>query len=100
MRLTTDPLLIIDFFLWRTKSEFAISNHYDRHCVWDEVVQNKRLNKYNHTAIDEQFMFYRSDGLKKFDPSDPNSPLPSCELINHSFTSLLPITLTLFVCVC
>uniref|UniRef100_A0A0D3AVL3 TOD1/MUCI70 glycosyltransferase-like domain-containing protein n=1 Tax=Brassica oleracea var. oleracea TaxID=109376 RepID=A0A0D3AVL3_BRAOL len=77
MRLTTDPLLIIDFFLWRTKSEFAISNHYDRHCVWDEVVQNKRLNKYNHTAIDEQFMFYRSDGLKKFDPSDPNSPLPS-----------------------
>ncbi|CAD5317978.1 unnamed protein product [Arabidopsis thaliana] len=77
MRLTTDPMLIIDFFLWRTKSEFAISNHYDRHCVWDEVLQNKRLNKYNHSAIDEQFMFYRSDGLKKFDPSDPNSPLPS-----------------------
>uniref|UniRef100_A0A1J3JB04 TOD1/MUCI70 glycosyltransferase-like domain-containing protein n=1 Tax=Noccaea caerulescens TaxID=107243 RepID=A0A1J3JB04_NOCCA len=77
MRLTTDPMLIIDFFLWRTKSEFAISNHYDRHCVWDEVLQNKRLNKYNHSAIDEQFMFYRSDGLKKFDPSDPNPPLPS-----------------------
>lgn len=77
MRLTTDPILIIDFFLWRTKSEFAISNHYDRHCVWDEVLQNKRLNKYNHTAIDEQFMFYRSDGLKKFNPSDPKSPLPS-----------------------
>ncbi|KAL1191393.1 putative hexosyltransferase MUCI70 [Cardamine amara subsp. amara] len=77
MRLTTDPIQIIDFFLWRTKSEFAISNHYDRHCVWDEVLQNKRLNKYNHSAIDEQFMFYRSDGLKKFNPSDPNSPLPS-----------------------
>lgn len=78
MRLNTDPMLIIEFFLWRMRAEYAISNHYDRHCVWDEVLQNKRLNKYNHTAIDEQFMFYQSDGLRKFDPSDPNTPLPSC----------------------
>lgn len=79
MRLNTDPMLIIEYFLWRTKSEYAISNHYGRHCVWDEVLQNKRLDKYNHTAIDEQFTFYQSDGLTKFDPSDPNTPLPSCE---------------------
>ncbi|KAM1417624.1 hypothetical protein ACFX1Q_021906 [Malus domestica] len=77
MRLNTDPMLIIEYFLWRTKSEYAISNHYGRHCVWDEVLQNKRLDKYNHTAIDEQFTFYQSDGLTKFDPSDPNTPLPS-----------------------
>ncbi|XP_057949907.1 probable hexosyltransferase MUCI70 isoform X2 [Malania oleifera] len=77
MRLQTDPFLIIEYFLWRTRSEYAISNHYDRHCVWEEVVQNKRLNKYNHTAIDEQFIFYQSDGLTKFDPSDPNTLLPS-----------------------
>ncbi|XP_065861417.1 probable hexosyltransferase MUCI70 [Euphorbia lathyris] len=77
MRLTTDPLLILEYFLWRTQSEYAISNHYDRHCVWEEVLQNKRLNKYNHTAIDEQFNFYLLDGLRKFDPSDPNIPLPS-----------------------
>ncbi|WCJ21273.1 hypothetical protein M5689_003439 [Euphorbia peplus] len=77
MRLTTDPLLILEYFLWRTRSEYAISNHYDRHCVWEEVLQNKRLNKYNHTAIDEQFNFYMLDGLRKFDPSDPNIPLPS-----------------------
>ncbi|XVF85941.1 hypothetical protein PTKIN_Ptkin17bG0158000 [Pterospermum kingtungense] len=77
MRLNTDPMLIIEFFLWRMRAEYAISNHYDRHCVWDEVLQNKRLNKYNHTAIDEQFMFYQSDGLRKFDPSGPNTPLPS-----------------------
>ncbi|GMJ05673.1 hypothetical protein HRI_004236500 [Hibiscus trionum] len=77
MRLNTDPMLIIEFFLWRMRAEYAISNHYDRHCVWEEVLQNKRLNKYNHTAIDEQFMFYQSDGLRKFDPSDPNTPLPS-----------------------
>ncbi|KAB5544965.1 hypothetical protein DKX38_013077 [Salix brachista] len=77
MRLNADPMLIIEYFLWRTRSEYAISNHYDRHCVWEEVLQNKRLNKYNQTAIDEQFNFYQSDGLRKFDPSDPNTPLPS-----------------------
>ncbi|XWS23204.1 hypothetical protein CRYUN_Cryun29cG0101200 [Craigia yunnanensis] len=77
MRLNTDPMLIIEFFLWRMRAEYAISNHYDRHCVWEEVLQNKRLNKYNHTAIDDQFIFYQSDGLRKFDHSDPNTPLPS-----------------------
>ncbi|KAF5938977.1 hypothetical protein HYC85_023236 [Camellia sinensis] len=39
----TDPMLIIEFFLWRTRSEYAISNHYTRHCVWEEVHQNKHL---------------------------------------------------------
>lgn len=77
MRLNTDPMLILEYFLWRMRSEYAISNHYDRHCVWEEVLQNKRLNKYNHSAIDEQFNFYQSDGLTKFDPSDPNNPIPS-----------------------
>ncbi|KAL8224493.1 hypothetical protein R6Q57_019968 [Mikania cordata] len=77
LRLHTDPMLLIEYFLWRNKAEYAISNHYTRHCVWDEVQQNKRLNKYNHTAIDQQFLFYQSDGLHKFDPSDPNKPLPS-----------------------
>ncbi|KAH7652592.1 hypothetical protein IHE45_19G027900 [Dioscorea alata] len=77
MRLNADPLLIIEYFLWRKRSEYSISNHYDRHCVWEEVLQNKRLNKYNHTAIDEQFLFYQSDGLTKFNKSDMNSPLPS-----------------------
>ncbi|GAB2280283.1 hypothetical protein Dimus_014925 [Dionaea muscipula] len=77
MRLNTDPMLIIEYFLWRPRSEYAISNHYDRSCVWEEVLQNKRLNKYNHSAIDEQFNFYQSDGLTKFDHSDPQKPLPS-----------------------
>ncbi|KAH9609525.1 hypothetical protein KSS87_023474 [Heliosperma pusillum] len=77
MRLNADPLLILEYFLWRTRSEYAISKHYDRQCLWEEVLQNKRLNKYNHTAIDEQFMFYRSDGLTKFDASDPHKLLPS-----------------------
>lgn len=77
MRLQTDPMLIIEYFLWRKGAEYAISNHYDRHCVSEEVFQNKRLNKYNHTAIDEQYTFYQSDGLTMFDPLNPQNPLPS-----------------------
>lgn len=78
LRLQSDPYLILEYFLWRRGYEYAISNHYDRHCVWEEVLQNKKLNKYNHTVIDQQFEFYQSDGLKRFDPSDPNKLLPSC----------------------
>ncbi|KAI4352856.1 hypothetical protein L6164_007068 [Bauhinia variegata] len=77
LRLQHDPLLILEYFLWRKNYEFAISNHYDRHCMWEEVAQNKRLNKYNHTVIDQQFAFYRADGLQRFNASDPNKLLPS-----------------------
>lgn len=77
LRLQLDPLLILEYFLWRKGYEYAISNHYDRHCVWEEVAQNKKLNKYNHTVIDQQFAFYQADGLKKFNPSDPKRLLPS-----------------------
>ncbi|KAL4274133.1 hypothetical protein GQ457_13G023050 [Hibiscus cannabinus] len=77
LRLQRDPLQLLDYFLWRKGHEYAISNHYDRHCVWEEVAQNKKLNKYNHTVIDEQFEFYQADGLRKFNASDPNKLLPS-----------------------
>ncbi|KAL8485992.1 hypothetical protein ACS0TY_028050 [Phlomoides rotata] len=77
LRLQLDPLLILEYFLWRKGHEYAISNHYDRHCLWEEVAQNKRLNKYNHSVIDEQFAFYQADGMKRFNASDPNKLLPS-----------------------
>ncbi|KAE8685663.1 hypothetical protein F3Y22_tig00111095pilonHSYRG00525 [Hibiscus syriacus] len=77
LRLQRDPLQLLDYFLWRKGHEYAISSHYDRHCLWEEVAQNKKLNKYNHTVIDEQFVFYQADGLKKFNSSDPNKLLPS-----------------------
>lgn len=51
--------------------------HYDRTCVWEEVLQNKRSNKYNRTAIDEHF-FYQADGLVKFNDSGQEPVLPSC----------------------
>ncbi|XP_010256362.1 PREDICTED: uncharacterized protein LOC104596775 [Nelumbo nucifera] len=77
LRLQSDPLLILEYFLWRKGYEYAISNHYDRHCVWEEVAQNKKLNKFNHTIIDQQFAFYQADGLKRFNASDPNKLLSS-----------------------
>lgn len=77
LRLQSDPLLILEYFLWRKGFEYAISNHYDRHCLWEEVAQNKKLNKFNHTIIDEQFAFYQADGLNRFNASDPNKLLPS-----------------------
>ena len=85
LRLQVDPLLVLEYFLWRKGHEYAISNHYDRHCVWEEVVQNKKLNKYNHTVIDQQFAFYQADGLKRFNVSDPNKLLPSSNILSHSF---------------
>lgn len=84
LRLQADPLLILDYFLWRRGAEYAISNHYDRHDVEEEVMQNKKLNKFNHTVIDQQFHFYRQDGLTKFNASDPNRLLPSCKLVSST----------------
>ncbi|KAH6759413.1 transmembrane protein [Perilla frutescens var. frutescens] len=77
LRLQLDPLLILEYFLWRKGHEYAISNHYDRHCLWEEVAQNKKLNKYNHSVIDEQFAFYQEDGMRRFNASDPTKLLPS-----------------------
>lgn len=89
LRLQRDPLQLLDYFLWRKGHEYAISNHYDRHCVWEEVAQNKKLNKYNHTVIDEQFEFYQADGLKKFNSSDPNKLLPSSKFVKDTHSSIL-----------
>ena len=94
MRLNSDPLLILEYFLWRGGFEYAISNHYDRHCVWEEVTQNKHLNKYNHTVIDEQFAYYRADGLTKFNESDPNKLLPSCMYLKFVILNIACIKLS------
>jgi hypothetical protein len=96
LRLDSDPLLILEYFLWQGKHEYAISNHYDRHCVWEEVEQNKCLNKFNHTIIDQQFQFYQEDGLTQFNESDPHRLLPSCEW--NCFPSLCFSTLNAIPC--
>jgi hypothetical protein len=54
------------------------------------VLQNKKLNKYDHTAIDEQYETYVREGLDPFNASDPNKPLPSCERPLKSLKSVNP----------
>lgn len=44
LRLAADPLLVFDKFLWREGNEFAISQHYDRQCVWEEVMESTSLD--------------------------------------------------------
>ncbi|CAI7860117.1 unnamed protein product [Closterium sp. NIES-53] len=83
LRLFVDPLTILERFLWRGGFEYAISNHYDRHCVWEEVERNKKLSKYNATVIDEQFEAYKADGLTMFNPTDPNNLLISSECVEQ-----------------
>lgn len=51
--------------------------------MWEEVSQNKKLNKFNHSIIDEQFQFYQREGLPRFNKSDPNRYLPSRKSSNQ-----------------
>ncbi|KAI9153876.1 hypothetical protein LWI28_017865 [Acer negundo] len=88
VRLEADPMLMIERFLWRTRSEYAISNHYVRYDVWEEAARNLFLKKVKATAVDEQLTVYESDGLTKFDPSNPNNLLPSCACLIAFFTVL------------
>ncbi|VAH13534.1 unnamed protein product [Triticum turgidum subsp. durum] len=62
-QLQNGDIITIDVNVFLNKAEYAISAHYDQSCVWEEVLQNKCLNKYNHTAIDGQFYFYQFEGL-------------------------------------
>lgn len=67
----------------REDYEYAIFNHYYRHCAWEEVAQNKRLNKFNHSLIDEQFQFYQREELPRFNVLNPNRYLPSRKACNQ-----------------
>ncbi|GBG85378.1 hypothetical protein CBR_g40021 [Chara braunii] len=77
LRLRVDPMRIFEWFLWRKGYEYAIANHYARHCLHDEVARNKKLNKYNHSAIDAQFQAYVNDGMNPYNYSDPDGLIPS-----------------------
>ncbi|KAJ6903404.1 hypothetical protein NC651_020788 [Populus alba x Populus x berolinensis] len=62
MRLNHDPMLIIEYFLWRTRSEYAISNHYDRHYVWEETCLKVRLLS---GPIQQCQIYFNAPGLMK-----------------------------------
>ncbi|OIW19167.1 hypothetical protein TanjilG_13949 [Lupinus angustifolius] len=52
MRLNSDRMLMIEYFLWLRNAEYAISNHYDRHCVWEEDFERRASVKlFRHKTV-------------------------------------------------
>ncbi|KAK6932576.1 Protein of unknown function DUF616 [Dillenia turbinata] len=96
LELVVDPYLILERFLWRKNSTFAISRHYRRFDVFVEAEANKVAGKYDNASIDMQIEFYKSEGLTSY--SEAKLPITSdvpegCVIIREH----IPIT-NLFTC--
>ncbi|KAK8988330.1 hypothetical protein V6N11_065922 [Hibiscus sabdariffa] len=55
LRLQRDPLQLLDYFLWRKGHMYAISDHYDRHCVVAHKGSNKLQQCWLLSRRDEGF---------------------------------------------
>ncbi|WOG85162.1 hypothetical protein DCAR_0104349 [Daucus carota subsp. sativus] len=96
LELVVDPYQILERFLWRKNSTFAISRHYKRFDVFIEAEANKAAAKYDNASIDFQTEFYRREGLTPY--SEAKLPITSdvpegCVIIREH----IPIT-NLFTC--
>ncbi|CAA7013800.1 unnamed protein product [Microthlaspi erraticum] len=97
LQLVVDPYQILERFLWRTNSSFAISRHYRRFDVYLEAEANKAARKYDNASIDHQVEFYKKEGLTPY--TEAKLPITSdvpegCTIIREH----IPIT-NLFTCV-
>ncbi|KAG7595051.1 hypothetical protein ISN45_Aa01g037720 [Arabidopsis thaliana x Arabidopsis arenosa] len=97
LQLVVDPYQILERFLWRTNSSFAISRHYRRFDVFVEAEANKAARKYDNASIDYQVEFYKKEGLTPY--TEAKLPITSdvpegCTIIREH----IPIT-NLFTCV-
>ncbi|XP_008656482.1 uncharacterized protein [Zea mays] len=97
LELVVDPYLLLERFLWRKNTTFAISRHYKRFDVFEEAEANKAAGKYDNASIDYQIEFYRNEGLTHY--SSAKLPITSdvpegCVIIREH----IPIT-NLFTCV-
>ncbi|XP_028783064.1 uncharacterized protein LOC114739182 isoform X1 [Neltuma alba] len=97
LQLVVDPYQILERFLWRSNSTFAISRHYRRFDVFVEAEANKAAGKYENASIDQQIQFYQNhDGLTHYskDKLPITSDVPEgCVLLKEH----IPIT-DLFTC--
>ena len=66
LRLTVDPYQVLERFLWRSGSEWAISVHYARFDAFVEAEANMAKGKYSNASILEQMAVYRADGLTPY----------------------------------
>ncbi|CAH1440133.1 unnamed protein product [Lactuca virosa] len=69
LELVVDPYQILERFLWRKNTSFAISRHYKRFDVFVEAEANKAAAKYDNASIDFQIDFYKSEGLTPYSES-------------------------------
>ncbi|KAL5730388.1 hypothetical protein ACHQM5_003214 [Ranunculus cassubicifolius] len=96
LELVVDPYQILERFLWRNGSTFAISRHYRRFDVFLEAEANKAAGKYDNSSIDSQIEFYKLEGLTPYSRSKLpiTSDVPEgCVIIREH----IPIT-NLFTC--
>ncbi|KAL4334621.1 hypothetical protein GQ457_07G029040 [Hibiscus cannabinus] len=75
LQLLVDPHKILERFLWRKNSTFAISRHYRRFDVFVEAEANKAGGKYDNASIDFQIEFYKMEGLTPY--SEAKLPITS-----------------------
>ncbi|KAL6573999.1 putative hexosyltransferase muci70 [Orobanche hederae] len=66
LELVVDPFQILERFLWRKNSSFAISRHYKRFDVFEEAEANRAAGKYDNASIDFQVEFYKKEGLAPY----------------------------------
>ncbi|KAK4782328.1 hypothetical protein SAY86_016430 [Trapa natans] len=96
LELVVDPYQVLERFLWRQNSSFAISRHYKRFDVFEEAEVNKAAGKYDNSSIDFQIDFYRKEGLTPYSEAKLliTSDVPEgCVIIREH----IPIT-NLFTC--
>ncbi|CAL9755511.1 unnamed protein product [Musa acuminata subsp. burmannicoides] len=96
LELVVDPYQVLERFLWRKNSTFAISKHYRRFDVFVEAEANKAAGKYDNASIDFQIEFYKKEGLTPYSLSKLpiTSDVPEgCVIIKEH----IPIT-NLFTC--
>ncbi|KZV51963.1 hypothetical protein F511_08573 [Dorcoceras hygrometricum] len=96
LELVVDPVQILERFLWRKNTSFAISRHYKRFDVFVEAEANKAAGKYDNASFDFQIEFYKKEGLTPYsiDKLPITSDVPEgCVIIREH----IPIS-NLFTC--
>ncbi|KAG8389977.1 hypothetical protein BUALT_Bualt01G0035500 [Buddleja alternifolia] len=89
-----DPLGVLEALLWRSNSEFAISEHGARSSVYDEAKAVVKKNKAGPEEVEVQLTQYRQDGLPEDKRFKGKKALAEASIIVRKHT---PMT-NLFAC--
>lgn len=90
-----DPLGVLETLLWRSGSDFAISEHGARSCVYKEAVAIVQKHKALPEEVDIQLNAYRSEGMPENLRIDGHKALAEASVIVREHTAAT----NLFMCV-